>query len=213
MVVAITLGALMWSVPELTAILVPLTTLQTAFVSARHRHGVDWGLLLRWILPLMGIGMVASLGLVGADDHGWLRPVLGVVVLVGALRELGRGAGPPPGPVASGIAMVGAGVMHGIYAIGGPLLVWALGRSGLDKARFRATLHVVWLVLNGVLITVYVARGQLTEASLIPTGLLVVPMVLGIAAGEWLHHRVDEVRFRGVVWVALGIAAIPLIVG
>jgi hypothetical protein len=43
---------------------------------------------------------------------------------------------------------MGAGLVHGMYTTGGPLLVYALGREGLSKHVFRSTVTAVWLVFN-----------------------------------------------------------------
>ena len=43
--------------------------------------------------------------------------------------------------------------------------------------------------------------------------LVLAPAIpLGIVVGEWLHHRVDERRFKGALWVLLIAAAVSLIV-
>ena len=215
MLVCVTLGASVWSVPELIPVLIPLSVVQTSYIVARHHRRIAWGLLLRRVLPLMGLGLVVGGALVGASDRPWLRPALGVLVLSLAIRELLRSSAEvvtPPRWASVG-ALVAAGVVHGIYATGGPLLVWALGRQPLDRGTFRTTLTTVWLILNLVLIGFFVARGQLTEESLLRTTLLLIPMSLGIGLGELLHARVDEDRFRLGVWLVLAVAAVPLVLG
>lgn len=216
MLICVTLGASVWAVPELIPVLIPLSVVQTGYIVARHRRRIAWRLLLRWVLPLMGLGLVASVVLVGAVDRPWLKPALGALVLALAARELvraWRGASEGTPPVwASALALVAAGVVHGIYATGGPLLVWALGRQPLDRGTFRTTLTAVWLILNLVLIVAFVVRGQLTEVSMLRTAGLLVPMGLGIVLGELLHAWVDEDRFRLVVWILLAVAAVPLVI-
>ena len=215
MLVSVTLGTAMWTVPELTAMLIPLTTVQTVTIAVRHRQHVSWGLLFWRVFPWMGAGLVVSLALVGTDEQWWMRPLLGAMVLGLALRELWRArtgeVEAVRSPVAGNVALVIGGLVHGVFATGGPALVWALGQEGLAKAPFRVTLTAVFVGVNTVMVGTFLARGQIDEASAIRTGLLFVPMVLGLVIGEWLHHRVDEVRFRLAVWAFLALAALPLI--
>ncbi len=212
MVVAVTLGALVMDIPTLIALVVPASLVQTLVVVLRHRSEVSWDLLGRRVLPLMGLGMMVSLGFGGGVDTGLLKLAFGAMVLVMALRELVRSEpGPPPSPWVARAALVGAGVVHGLFATGGPLLVWALGRQPIEKSVFRTSLTALWLVLNVVLVSAFVVRGDVTLATASISALLVVPVFFGILIGERLHDRVDEARFRHIVWIGLGVAAVALI--
>jgi uncharacterized membrane protein YfcA len=99
--------------------------------------------------------------------------------------------------------MLGAGVMHGLFSTGGPLLVWALGQSIPEKRAFRATLSCVWLVLGCALTTAYAANGHLHGATLRATLALLPVLGVAILAGEWAHQRLDERRFRVLVYALL----------
>jgi uncharacterized protein len=210
MVVAVTLGASLLPVSELVPLLVPVTFAQTVVIAGRDRDHIAWPLLLKRVLPLMGAGMLAAI-LAAPADATWMRPVLGVMILGLALRELLRVARPAGNPVAANVGIVVAGVVHGIFATGGPPLVWALGQEHLDKRTFRATLTFVWLSLNAVLIATFMAGGRIDLGTLTTSAGLMVPGLIGIGAGQWLHTRVDEGRFRTGVWVLLAIASLPLI--
>jgi len=100
-------------------------------------------------------------------------------------------------------ALLGAGVMHGMFSTGGPLLVWALGKSLPEKRAFRATLSCVWLVLGSALTTAYATSGRLDGGTLRATAALLPVLGVAIAAGEWAHHRLDERRFRVIVYALL----------
>ena len=136
------------------------------------------------------------------------------VVLVSA-RELYRlfGKAQPERPLGrlTTAGLIGsAGVIHGIYASGGPVLVYALGRLNLTKGVFRATLAAVWLIFNVVLTTVYAVEGKLAEPLTIARFLPIV--LVGIVLGEALHHRVDERRFRIFVFLLLAFAGAALVI-
>lgn len=215
--ICLTLGAFAVSIPEIIPLVVPLSLLQTTYIVTRHRRDVRWRLLLRRILPVMGAGLALGMFVFRGFAGDWLRYVFGAMVLALAARELWRllradQTGPHSISLPASIAAIfGAGVTHGIYAAGGPLLVYATGREGLDKAQFRATLTAVWLVLNSVLVAGFVVDGTYTAERLTHVGLLAVAVPVGVLAGEWAHHRVPERRFKITVFALLIAAAISLL--
>jgi hypothetical protein len=73
-------------------------------------------------------------------------------------------------------ALLGAGVIHGIYASGGPMLVYAVGREGLTKKVFRSTLSMVWIVLNVILVARFLLAGDYDREAGLDI-LLLVPAV------------------------------------
>ncbi len=220
-IVLLTLGAQFMPIPALLPLLVPLSMVQTSVVSFRNRGDIDWGYLLRWVFPIMGAGMLVSFWTLGNFDAPWLKPAFAIMILVLAISELYRlfvdsqpTATPRAGlsPLGAGLALAGAGVVHGIYACGGPLLVYATGRRGFDKARFRATITFVWVVLNATLCVNYAIVGRF-EPGIQWTLLALLPgLPVGMLLGDWLHRQVDERRFKLAVYVLLVLAALALLI-
>lgn len=223
MLVCVTVGALLMSIPEVVTLVVPLSLMQTTYIAVRHHSGIRWSLLLGRVLPLMGTGLVVGyLGFADAADGVGLRRAFGLMVGILAARELAglaRVDAEAPGSeerggaaeLISGTALLGAGVVHGIYATGGPLLVYALGRERLVKHEFRSTLASVWLVLNVALAATFAAAGRYDREMLTHLAMLAPVAPVGIALGEILHHRVDERRFKIAVFTLLIIVALSLV--
>lgn len=218
MIIGLTLGAQLRPIPELLAVFVPLSLVNTGAVSIRNWREVRWPLLLRRIGPLMAVGMVGGYGLSSYVTGDWLTRAFGVLVVSLAVRELwitlspGRAAGRSPMTGAkSGVALLGAGILHGMWATGGPLLVYAVGRIGLDKGQFRATLMMIFFLLNIGLTTAYFAGGRISQADLQESALLVVPLLVAQSLGEWLHHRVDARKFQIFVYSLLIAAGVLLV--
>ena len=216
--ICIVVGAHLLGIDEVIRLIVPLSFLQTGYIAIVHRDGIDWRLLIGRILPTMSFGMVIAFVFLKDVDSAWLAFLFGWIVLFLSIVELYKTRHPatdetrkPIGKEASMTAMLGAGVVHGIYATGGPLLVYALGREGLSKSAFRSTLCVVWIVLNIILFTRFFMAGDYESAVVGDFLLLTATVPLGIVAGEWVHRRVDEHRFQTVVYVLLVVAAISLI--
>ncbi len=219
MIICVTLGAHLYSIPEVLTLTVPLSLAQLGYVAVRHHRDLAWRFLLGRILPLMGVGLVAGIWLADRVALNELRIAFAVLVLVLSARELyallGPGRGQPRtplGPVPFGSLLAGAGVVHGVYATGGPLVVYAVSRRGMSKRAFRSTLTAVWLILNTVLTTRYWFAGRY-DAEVGWQILLLFPAIpLGIWCGEVLHSRVDERRFQIVVHALLGAAGLALLV-
>jgi uncharacterized membrane protein YfcA len=207
-VIALTLGVHLFPLGVLLPVLVPFGLVLSAAITWRGRRHVDRQALLRRILPLMGVGLALGLSLFERASSESLRRAFGVFVVAIAshqlllLRGSERASAPLP-PLAERLALLGAGVVHGLFASGGPLLVYALGRSPLEKRAFRATLSSVWLVLGVALTAAYAAGGRLGRDSLLATATLLPVLAFAIPAGEWAHHRLDEQRFRLLVFSLL----------
>jgi uncharacterized membrane protein YfcA len=206
--IAVALGVHLFPLGKLLPVFVPLNILVSSWLAIRGRRFVDRRLLLVRILPRMGLGLAVGLLIFESAPHDLLRRVFGVFVVLLASLELlriARGHQDDPGvtPRAAPAALVGAGVIHGMFSTGGPLVVWALGRSLTGKRAFRATLACVWLVLASCLTLAYATNDRIDTGTLSATAALVPVLAVALSIGEWAHHRLDERRFRLVVYVLL----------
>jgi uncharacterized membrane protein YfcA len=219
MLICVTFGAHLLGIERVVRLAVPLSFLQTGYIVLRHHDGILWPMLTRRIMPWMLAGMAFAFVALEGVGSAWLGLAFGLMVLALSVRELHRLRLAHPGslvpPIArskSTAALFGAGVVHGVYATGGPLLVYALGREAIDKKSFRSTLSVVWIVLNAVLLTRFALNGDY-GVGILPEIMLLLPAVpIGIILGEWIHHRFDERRFKASVFGLLVAAAISLII-
>lgn len=207
-VIALALGALVLPIAQILPVLVPLNIVMSSTLSWRHRHAIHWPTLWKLILPLMVVGTLAGYGLRPWLGDQLLKNAFGVLVLWFSARELWRmwrgAVASSHGGVWARIWMFMAGITHGLFASGGPLLVYALSGLTLDKQRFRATLILVWLALNSLLTLVFLLDGSLLPAA--PRIAMLVPVVIvAMVLGEVLHHRVNEQRFRQAVFVVLAV--------
>lgn len=198
-VIALALGALLLPIPVLVPILVPLSLAMGVALVWRHWGHIDRPLLARLVLPAMLTGTAVGYLARNALDATLLRQAFGILIVWCAVHTLWHrfaGGGAVHRPLWRTKAItLSAGVTHGLFASGGPLLVYALSGVALDKARFRMTLITVWLVLDGALFAAFVFDGQMKTAAL--PALAYLPVVAaGAVLGEWLHHRVSEQHFQ-----------------
>ncbi|WP_339801090.1 sulfite exporter TauE/SafE family protein [uncultured Marinobacter sp.] len=214
-VIALSLGAMLLPIPELLPVLVPLNVLMSGYLTCKHRQHINWHLLTSLILPLMLAGTLTGYLLIPWLGAAFLKVLFGLLVIWFAGRELWRMAGgkvaAPHGQLTSRALTFSAGITHGLFASGGPLLVYALAGIRMDKARTRATLLSVWFTLNLTLSLLYLYDGSLV-GSLHRLVWYLPLLVAGVMAGEFLHHRLNEDRFRQAVYLVLLITGCLLVV-
>ncbi len=104
-----------------------------------------------------------------------------------------------------------AGVVQGALATGGPLMVIYAARMIKDKSAFRATLSLVWLVLNTVLCLSYTVSNRWSADMAPITGIAVPTMVFGTVLGMKLHDLIPERPFRALVFALLLVSGLLLL--
>jgi uncharacterized membrane protein YfcA len=151
-------------------------------------------------------------------DPSLLKPVFAVFVVVVAATQLrqtlSREASPTPLPALARVGgLVGAGVIHGVFATGGPLAVFVSARELADKHAFRATLSALWVVMNALVVPRLVQDGALTMTTLGTSAVMLLPLAAGTLLGERVHAALDEKAFRVAVAALLLAAGGVLLVG
>src|SRR5690606_34035501 len=185
--IALSLGALLVPVAELLPILVPLNMLMSSWLGWRNRSHIEWRLLLGAILPLMLLGTLLGYALTPWLHGALALQLFGVLLLWFGLSQLAsvRPINRARSIWGQQLGLAGAGVSHGRFASGGPLLVYTLAGSSLDKRKLRATLIAVWFVLNSVLSLAFWVDGRLRPA--LPHIAVYAPLLLaGGFLGEYL---------------------------
>lgn len=216
-VVCVTLATHFLPLEYVLAVFLPLNVVLSSTISVRNRAHIDWGVLKRDVASVMLPGMCVGMTLFAFREHTWIRGTFAALVVMLATQELLRLHRNLPGdtaPLANSrriSALFGAGLVHGLFASGGPLLVYVVGRELHDKARFRATLSAVWLGLNAVLLARYLMAGTLTRETLTVSAVLLVPLGVGLFVGDAIHHAVDPRKFRLGVFILLFVAGASLL--
>lgn len=211
-VLALALGAQLRPIDELLAIFLPANLVLSAVLALGHTRAIDWRLLTRRIGPAMAIGLPFGLVLFRVLGNA-LRPVFAAIVILlaalEALRLVSRSTTRRP---RLGMLLLWlAGVVHGAYGTGGPLVVFVAGRDLDDKHAIRATLAVLWLTLNLVLVAGFAVEGRLTGATLTSSLALLPVVAIALGLGERLAARLSDRPFRVFGAALLGVAGLSLL--
>lgn len=110
------------------------------------------------------------------------------------------------------IVLAIAGIAHGLFVSGGPLLIGYLSRKIDDKVSFRATISTVWVVLNFLILLDDINQG-LWSMELIKIQAISIPFFIGgMYIGGKLYSRMSQRLFMGLTYVLLIISGISLLV-
>ena len=111
------------------------------------------------------------------------------------------------------LLLVAAGLVHGIFVSGGPLLIGYLTNRGVtDKVSFRATISTCWVFLNGLILATELIGGDWTM-SLATTALIATPfMLVGMFIGGKLCAKMSQQLFLKLTYVLLFISGFSLLI-
>jgi uncharacterized membrane protein YfcA len=209
-VIALALGGRWFGVERLLAVLVPLNMVLSAFIIWKDWRSISRAFLLQRAFPAMAGGLIAGALLSTWLGSEGLLAAFGIFILVLATWQLVTARRPPPamGERAQWAALVAGGVIHGLFATGGPLAVLVAQRQLPDKRELRATLAVLWLALN----TLWLVRTADPHA-LATSAALVLPLALGGLLGNRLHRTLDGTRFRVAVAAILLVGGASILLG
>jgi uncharacterized membrane protein YfcA len=210
-VIAACIGAQLVPLDVLLPAFVPLNLVLSSYLVASGRRAVAWRILVTEVAAPVAAGAAVGLALFHLPARAHLALAFGVFVVALAALRLAR---PDAGSLGRGtrVALLAlGGVAHGLFGTGGPMIVYVMRRRLVDKRAFRATLAVLWLVLNVAVLANFAAAGLYAGQ----VGRLGIGFALVIAPGLWLgeriHRALDAARFERAVWLLLLAAGAALV--
>jgi len=177
---------------------------------------------LRREVELRALGLLGAGTLAGTPVGVWVLAALpasvltrligGTLIAIVALEWLGFY---PQRLTGRGWAL-GAGVVAGIAggAVGtpGPPVILYTAAQGWSPRAVKATLQAFFLVNQGVILLGYWWAGLLTAEVTRATILFFAPAAVALVAGVALFNRVDQPRFRRIVFAVLFVSGVVLLV-
>ncbi len=219
-ILALIFGARFIAIEDLIPILVPLNLILSLIIVFRYFGDVDRNTLLKRILPLAGLGMPIGIAIFQIAPSKVLKLAFGLIVAALGIFELINAAIHRRRAMVvsdrelpfwqSCLFLVSGGIMQGLYASGGPFIVYYASRKIHDRRKFRTTLSLLWLVLNSVLFGSLLWTGKINRFTLQYSGYLLPAVLLGTFAGIKLHERVSEATFKLIVYGLLALAGLSL---
>ncbi len=112
---------------------------------------------------------------------------------------------------ASGLLLLCAGIVHGIFVCGGPLIISYMTSHTRDKEEFRRTISAVWIILNTMIFVSDIMAGYYTPDT-IRVQLISVPFLFGgMFVGGILFKKMSQRFFTILTYILLCIAGASLL--
>ena len=192
-----------------------LGLLSGIYVFVGNRKSVNLKVLKK-VIPVMGVSVIVGLFIKGllSSNVELLYYILGTIVVLIALRGLTcrgqKGKEHSPSGQLLDLLLLLAGIVHGMYVCGGPLLIAYMTRKLPDKSSFRATISTVWIFLNGIIFISHILNGSFTP-NVIRSVFFSVPFLLaGMFAGSLLYKKMSQSFFVKLTYVLLLVSGLSL---
>jgi uncharacterized protein len=212
--IAVPLLALRFPLQQVVPFMLVADFAASALVGGIHFNHVNWSEIRR-LLPATLVGVVIGTTLLVLLPPSALLTVLGIFILVFALRGLLAKTGPftPASSLWAYPAALSGGAVSGLFGTGGPPYVIYLSHRIQDKSALRATLSGLFFVEGLIRILTFLAAGLLWAGQTWLNSLLAAPIVIvSLYAGSHIHTRLsDRQMLRLVNLLLLGSAAAVLV--
>ena len=204
--------------PVAKPVLNVLAIFSGGYVCLGHRKDVDKKVLWQ-VVGIMFLGMIAGFFIKDLFEgkEQILTRALGVFVILLALEgfyETFRRRQPDETKEASKLTVLLlplAGIVHGIFVSGGPLLIGYLSKRLKDRHAFRATISTVWIILNSVVLIDDCIEGYWSGKLLLVLLCALPFLFLGMKIGSILYKKMDHHTFMIITYILLFISGMSLL--
>ena len=154
---------------------------------------------LKGVLTIVGFmlaGMAIGVKLYSLVSPQIIGPVYGGIIVAAALKNLlVKPSEKPMSHWLSAVILIGAGIIHGMFASGGPLVVYSQPLTS-NKYTFRANVAAVWSCLNLVLMLKDFEKGMFNAQALHLMLIAIIPLLLAVYIGNKIHSRINQRMFN-----------------
>ena len=109
------------------------------------------------------------------------------------------------------ILVVIAGIVHGIFVCGGPVMVGYLTQRIKSRAAFRATISTMWIILNSIILATDIAGGLWTRELVIEQCISIPFLAGGMFIGGILYKHMSQRVFMILTYVLLLVAGLSIL--
>lgn len=214
-VIGLSLAAHFYPIQNLVPIVVPIDIFSSVFIFYKYRSKVNWKIFSKTILPQVGIGFLVGMIVSTKIQGDWMKRVFGAFIFIFAAVQLYRfivkKAQNKEFKIKAPWFLIPAGIIQGIYASGGPVVVTYLSTKIHNKDEFRSTLATLWCLVNTIMIANFMRTGLINSDTMNLSIVLVPFVITGIIVGEWLQKKVSAQAFKILVYALLCFAGFSLL--
>lgn len=209
-VIAIPFLSILLGLHNAVTLLLLISCLFGIYILLRKRRNVDWKQYVK-IISLMALGLPVGILLGQYLPQNVLKIALGMFTITAAIKGLWFDRGEKVrSKFLLHLCLAGGGVLQGVFASGGPLVIIYAKSAIRDKNTFRATLFLVWLTLNVTLLSQKMITGQLGDIGGV-IGVALAAWGSGILVGTAICRKTSAMQFEKIVyWILLAAGSIIL---
>lgn len=171
---------------------------------------INWKELLK-VVVLMLIGMVAGMYLYSILPIFFLLKIYAVFIILIAIKGIVVKEEKDLNEWILILIVLVAGMIHGMFVSGGPLLMIYILKKSKNKSVFRANISTVWIILNSYLAFTHYKQDLYTPFNLQILGLGIIPLGIGTIIGNRLHQKISQKNFLYLSYVLLFISGMALL--
>lgn len=173
---------------------------------------IVWKEFIR-IVAFVGLGLPVGLWAFNKLPEKLLIKLLAIFIILIAIRGIyiaftsRKSTNPANNTLLNFILFLG-GCVHGAFTSGGPIVTIYATEALPKKNNFRATLCMLWVVLNGIMIIQTAAKGLITSDVIKLLEVTIPFLVIGGLLGNWAHHKIHDTYFSKIVFIILLITGV-----
>lgn len=107
--------------------------------------------------------------------------------------------------------LIFAGVVHGMFVCGGPLLVVYASQKMKGRDEFRVTVSAVWAVLNSIILFSDIRAGYFNLKLVILIVISIIILFGALFAGNIIFKHINKKWFMIITYILMGISGISLL--
>ncbi len=213
-IIALSLGSQLLPLNLLLGALIMLGLVQSSWMMIHERGSIRWKILLQTVLPLCALGLIGGMALRSTLNEHSVKALVGLVISVLSAVQLvriwaNRQDNLELSKTQGVILLLAGGFFHGLFAVGGPFVIYYATRRLKVAANIRATLAVLWLSLNIPMLIQFFSMKQLSSQTLQAFGMLVPALCCGIFLGSLL--KLNEKAYNVLSYSILGMCGALLL--
>ncbi len=210
-VLALPFAIMLIGTKQAVPVLLFLALLLVIYIVAVDYKRIVWKEFFK-IVFFVGLGLPFGIFTFGYFDERILRSILGVFMILVALRGLlsfviRTNEYRLPAWLLRVLLMLG-GFIHGAFSSGGPLVVIYASKALPNKSEFRATICMLWLSINSVMFAQSLISGRMTPAIWEIIAVCLPFLLVGALAGNWAHRHIEDRYFSQIVYGVLLVAGL-----
>ncbi|MGL5329691.1 MAG: TSUP family transporter [Peptostreptococcaceae bacterium] len=190
--------------------LIVLGFLQCLVVAIQQFKNINWREVKKVVI-IVSLGMPIGLILYKILPKDFLLNLLSIFMLIVSIKGFMELKGYKFQSLSNftlNSLLFSGGIIHGAFVSGGPLLMIYSSETIKDKNIFRASMSMIWVILNGFLMIDSIISKVYTPTILTYTVLTLPALFLGIFLAGKLSDKVNQRMFNFTIYTVLAITAI-----